>query len=515
MYKESSTPVEKWLAPYSSGALHSTSNHTASQPVERNHHWDILMRCDPSRVEVSYKVNHRGADNIVIQWWKFKFVFDRIRSDLGLFSGKVSSTVGLTYSTRHTSGVWVPLAAFIAWLLLFAVPCIPSVLLSPRNLFNLWQKNGTCKDLIAMLVDPTGWRISYMPVLKVVIENVACACTFCGFVSSARRIFTLTHESEYHVGPACISDICEAGSLGMSITPFRYWNSVVGLKGLALFSQVAFSMWNATHWHAISLSLLVGRLTEISFILPENAFVMVTLLFAFFPIVHFCAIFGLGILMFAVIIFGFYGSLYPQFSSISRTVWSLLLYTFSFNDVSQAEDGVVPAVEEAALGLQALLLAFQVLVVVMMLNMFTTIFIDAYNIAINRTSSTKRLAELKAAAWYRCKLILGFKHEVEEEVAVMGGVPGRIFFRATVPHEDPLQLKSKTLDMSSMARRMNDAMEILENLRPQFQIMARTDVQEEDDIESGPRDSKETDALLGASRAGMPRMGGGRRTARR
>eukprot|EP01069_Polyplicarium_translucidae_P010427 Polyplicarium_translucidae@DN3378_c1_g4_i4.p3 len=70
-------------------------------------------------------------------------------------------------------------------------------------------------------------------------------------------------------------------------------------------------------------------------------------------------------------------------------------------------------------------------------------------------------------------LILGFKHEVEEEVAVMGGVPGRIFFRATVPHEDPLQLKSKTLDMSSMARRMNDAMEILENLRPQFQIMAR------------------------------------------
>eukprot|EP00923_Selenidium_pygospionis_P012329 GHVN01020866.1.p1 GENE.GHVN01020866.1~~GHVN01020866.1.p1 ORF type:complete len:274 (+),score=19.51 GHVN01020866.1:326-1147(+) len=217
------------------------------------------------------------------------------------------------------------------------------------------------------------------------------------------------------------------------------------------------------------------RLFEFTMILPESSYLVLTFVFALFPILNFALIFFVILTGFAIIAYAQFGATYPQFGSLGKSIWALCLYSFGFGEQSHAEDLVQPFVEEDGLYVQCLLLGFNILVVTLLLNMFTTIVIDAYNLAIQKTSTQADLDKLKAAISYQLKCALGYADETEEEVALLGQKPGRIFMRLAVAREEDFQAQASSrslidkpsirdykAEIGAMASRMQDIMSSIE-----------------------------------------------------
>eukprot|EP00914_Ancora_sagittata_P008730 GHVO01016907.1.p1 GENE.GHVO01016907.1~~GHVO01016907.1.p1 ORF type:complete len:485 (+),score=80.65 GHVO01016907.1:354-1808(+) len=436
--------------------------------VERNHHWDILFRCHPRQVSVTYKVSQVAPDGSSLQWWKYKLHLREVRRGAGIYAGIFDAKMGMGYTYHHRYMAWLPILTVVLWGSMFVGPCMVSIVLFPSNLLKFIRRERNCKESLSKLIDAPGCRSNYMPLFKIFLENIACIFTGIGLYQSFLRVFVNCTESDLHLGEAVM-------------TPYEFWRDKQCLRGIELLSQTTFALWGRLSWHALATAMLLLRLLEISFIFPETSFVMITILFAFFPVLHFFAVFGIVVLGFSVIIFGLYGAMFPLFSTIPRTAYYLVLHSFS---LTSDPVEIHRENEVAAFGLQRLLLVFQVLAVVLMLNMFTTIFIDAYNVAVNN-SSPEQIEKLKAAAWYRMKIALGYGHDVDEELGILGGVPGRIFLRATVTHNaDPLSIETKIPTAEEMYQKMDEAIDVILRMKSQLNVLARSEHLRE---EGGPK----------------------------
>lgn len=130
------------------------------------------------------------------------------------------------------------------------------------------------------------------------------------------------------------------------------WMHECALGLLFLQSMSIFNNFEQTAWIGSTLARAVGQLL--------NAFIV------YFSIVT----------CFSFLVYISFGGDCKQFSTVGDTMWALMLFSFGIHDVASAR--TEPRFYLPSKSLYNYLLVFQILSVLVVLNVFTTIIIDAY-----------------------------------------------------------------------------------------------------------------------------------------
>lgn len=180
------------------------------------------------------------------------------------------------------------------------------------------------------------------------------------------------------------------------------------------------------------------------------------------------SVFMLILFAFALMAHTLFGNIFIQYASLGKSVKAMLLYSFGFGDFVGVTSGINPQIEDKAFQLTVLHLVFTILLVVIMLNIFTSIVVDAYQVALDRCTSPSKLVRLEAAMWYRLKVAFGFYDELQPEIDILGGRPGHLFFRSNIPRESPLNVNLAETEPSTdvLIGKLREAVENLEKAQP-------------------------------------------------
>ncbi|EEA06352.1 uncharacterized protein CMU_008430 [Cryptosporidium muris RN66] len=381
-----------------------TSNSSKSSKylvANKNHHWDLLMKCDPEWVTVVFEVSAVEKDKHPL-WWKTKLSFSRYSPYLNHYKPNVEITTGLAYQRHHSFTTILPLITIITFCFILFPGSVSSFLLLPYNCYRLVAKKGKFKEIIAHTIDPFGNRINILSWFQILIENLIGFTVMFGFITSIIGIF---------YG----SELCIETAYKHCTPPFVYWSQTLHLQGSEFLGQVLFSLWVKSTPHAIAVLLLFIRLLEISLFSTSTNFLLMTFIFAFVPFAHFCGIFLVLLTAFAILMHAMYGSIYIQFSSIPISFYSLFLYAFG-SPFSMTDHGIHFYFEQSAYGAAAMLLLFEIFFVTILLNMFTTIIMNSYSIAIKNVEHPMKMKKVTASLWYQAKRIFGFDDELQEEL---------------------------------------------------------------------------------------------------
>eukprot|EP00434_Breviolum_minutum_P025163 symbB.v1.2.022228.t3/scaffold1961.1/size94642/4 len=192
------------------------------------------------------------------------------------------------------------------------------------------------------------------------------------------------------------------------------------------------SKWGAGFWHPVGDDqfLVVGmnsmahllRLTEDTFEviskrpaafslssrlnwLPRTLFLAKSKLHNFL-IAYVCLVAGFSLLMTL-----YFGDIFQQFSSLQESFCTLLLY--SFGNTERAFYGAQPFIELGSSHLQAALFFYTVFVVTIILNMFTTIVIDAFAAEGDPERYEKTYQEEMLSVTHRLLKVFGKGHLIQ------------------------------------------------------------------------------------------------------
>lgn len=369
--------------------------------IDKNHHWDLLFKCDPEWVTVVFEVSAVQREKYPL-WWKTKLHFTRNSPYLNHYIPEVEITTGLAYQRHYPISTLLPVITLLLFSWLLFPGAISSMLMFPFNVYRLTSKNGRFRDIIGHFIDPFGNRINTLSWFQILLENTIGILITLGFIFSSLAI---------HFG----SELCIETVYKKCIDPHLFWSETLHLTGAEYYGQVLFSLWIKTKLHAIAVLLLFIRLLEISLFSNNTSFLIMTFIFAFVPFMHFTAIFFILLFAFSIIMHAMYGAIYIQFSTISISFYSLFLFAFG-SPFSGTEVGINAYFEKSAYGAAAMLLLFEILFVTILLNMFTTIIMNSYAIATKNTESPMRMKKVTASLWYQAKLIFGFDNELQEEL---------------------------------------------------------------------------------------------------
>eukprot|EP01071_Lankesteria_metandrocarpae_P001172 Lankesteria_metandrocarpae@DN133_c0_g1_i1.p1 len=103
---------------------------TSDRLIERNHHWDLLMRCDPKKVEVTFMLSRNStsaknaeetAENL---WWRVGVEWRRVGFDSKQYRSYVSIQTGSVYQELNSGATIFSL--FV--LFMFFLHILPHVL---------------------------------------------------------------------------------------------------------------------------------------------------------------------------------------------------------------------------------------------------------------------------------------------------------------------------------------------------------------------------------------------------
>eukprot|EP01066_Platyproteum_vivax_P013957 Platyproteum_vivax@DN6286_c0_g1_i5.p1 len=146
---------------------------------------------------------------------------------------------------------------------------------------------------------------------------------------------------------------------------------------------------------------------------------------ALIPLLAFGILFAVMLVGFALLMNSLFGSLFTQFCTLPRSIYVLLLYAFGFEKTADIMGQVNPWIEVTAYNVQVALLVFQIVVVTILLNVFTTIIINAYSAASSGETAEVKLATMQSDAWDTLREWYGMTPEedrfMEAEYGVIEG----------------------------------------------------------------------------------------------
>ncbi|KAH7646889.1 multi-pass transmembrane [Cryptosporidium bovis] len=401
---QSSEIAEKYKRSNSIGTVLSEGNLATNNQklaVDKNHHWDLLFKCDPEWVTIIFEVSAVQKEKYPL-WWRTKLHLSRNSPYLNHYIPNVEITTGMVYHRHYPISTILPVLAILLFTWLLLPGAISSVIMFPYNVYRLVTKNGRFREIIGHFIDPFGNRIHSLSWFQILIENAIGIVIILGFTFSSIAL---------HFG----SELCIETAYKKCIDPGKFWSETLHLTGIEYYGQLLFSMWIKTKLHSIAVLLLFIRLLEISLFFTNTSFLIMTFVFAFVPFMHFTAIFTVLLFAFSIIMHAMYGAIYVQFSTIPISFYSLFLLAFG-SPFSNTDSGVHAYFEKSAYGAAVMLLLFEIFFVTILLNMFTTIIMNSYAIATKNVECPMKMKKVTASLWYQAKLIFGFDKELQEEI---------------------------------------------------------------------------------------------------
>lgn len=353
-----------------------------SMKPRKNHTWSYddymsVLKCQPKKVKADYVILTTVKEGYSFRlFWHYKLSFRRGRRDLGLYKTDLDINAGQMVLQLPWSECLDPFLCVIllTWVLLVDVLCI--VVFFPRNVFRLCCgfRSDAASDFDEHMwnfVDPRRKRKAYVPLAFILLEN------FIGLLfvyAIADNIFDFcVAESywDYYTEHVPVEDINDAEE--------EFINGLPRRRKFARF--VTATMWD-NQIHAFAIAICFGRLMEISLLFERTSGLLMMLLVSCWPLLHFFMVFYVVLLGFATYTHHVFGSLYCEFYTLPRAQWTLMLYQFGDEGRSMLanhHDMEVRADE----ALEKVLLVYDILVKIVLMNVFTTIVIEAYMVSID------------------------------------------------------------------------------------------------------------------------------------
>ncbi|KAH0473879.1 MAG: uncharacterized protein KVP18_002341 [Porospora cf. gigantea A] len=372
-----------------------------SRFVDRNHHWDYLFACNPGTVKVTFAIKRALGDQETeyshkgdyIDFLRYDIRFDRLG---GAFYQARTLFHGLRQPRHHSLWTLIWPAVTIALQLgMFLVPLVAVLVAFPRNLYRFIRHSLPFDEVMSDMVDPLHGRLRRFAWAMVCIENVAAALYFVAVATSLVMVL-------FPSGPMAFSTGFEKRTSMMNIVWGADW-----LSFQDKLIESVFGLFADNQLHVLVITMLSMRLTEILFLMQEAAFLLMTFAFCFLSMVQFLSVFACIILLFSIIIHVRFGAYFYQFSKFGRTFVTLAYFAFDFYGAADFT-GLKDMEETNSAALMRMLLVFKIFVTVLILNMGTTIVLDAYAISVKNVGRESRMAKIRDRNWQWFKERLGY-----------------------------------------------------------------------------------------------------------
>eukprot|EP00382_Lankesteria_abbotti_P000837 CAMPEP_0113855414 /NCGR_PEP_ID=MMETSP0372-20130328/8223_1 /TAXON_ID=340204 /ORGANISM="Lankesteria abbotti" /LENGTH=559 /DNA_ID=CAMNT_0000829413 /DNA_START=236 /DNA_END=1916 /DNA_ORIENTATION=+ /assembly_acc=CAM_ASM_000359 len=365
-------------------------------PVQANHHWDLLVRCNPEFILVTLRLSNPSATTDPHKlWWKISTHFKLWGTNLSIYRAHLDISRSASYIFHDAWECFIPILALVVFAFQIGPFAITALIFLPYNIYRFIFQKDKFSNIVGAMLDPLNQRVHYVPWIFIGIENAAGIVTLFGLIGSVISLYKSSGDASYFVG---YED---------RVSPVTYWSQYLRLDATQLVSQWLFAIWTPTNLFAAAILLYLVRILEFSLLIPGTSFLLLTFVFALFPLLSFTLIYLTVVLAYAIITHVCFGGAYAEFSTLHDSFTMMLLSTFGLANFSYANTQTYPFLEEDAMYLHYTLLSFQILVVTIMLNMFTTIMINAYSTALDNRGPAE-LGKLRKEIWKTMKTSCGY-----------------------------------------------------------------------------------------------------------
>lgn len=368
----------------------------------RNHHFSLISLCKPQEISAHYQVafvpgkkNSAGIFftqqriNVLLS---FKQVTDQsgwYRTNLRIFN---KSCIG----SKTPGTVILMVLTLILFSFLTLIDSLATLILLPLNLYRiLWMdlpSDASIEEIETCFwrkflqgLDARGVASRFLPVLIVLAERLLAL----GFILSC--VEAVKESRMNTVLPfGVLSESCMVtwfrGNKGWiigrnvprGINMINYINECTDVAGVDYLAELFFEVLFEDEgcFHALVVGLIMLRILEAFSLssrlnwLPRTLFLSKNKLQNFL-LAYVCLVAGFSLIMTL-----YFGDIFQQFSSLQESFCTLLLY--SFGSTERALYGSKPFIEVGSSHLHAALFFYTVFAVTIILNMFTTIVIDAF-----------------------------------------------------------------------------------------------------------------------------------------
>lgn len=368
----------------------------------RNHHFSLLSLCKPQEISAHYQVafvpgkkNSAGIYmtqqriNVVLSFKQFTDQSGWYRANLRIFN---KSCIG----SKTTTTVILMVLTLTLFSLLTLIDSLVTLILLPLNLYRiLWMElpsdssieeieSGFWRKLLQGL-DARGVASRFLPALIVLSERLLALGFIISVVEAGKESLMNTVLPFGILSEKCMIMWFRANkgwiigrNVPRGINMINYINEcteVAGVDYLAeLFFEVLFE--DEGCFHALVVGLIILRILEAFSLSSRLNWLPRTLFLAKNKLQNFLLAYVCLVAGFSLIMTLYFGDIFQQFSSLQESFCTLLLY--SFGSTERALYGSQPFIEVGSSHLHAALFFYTVFAVTIILNMFTTIVIDAF-----------------------------------------------------------------------------------------------------------------------------------------
>ncbi|KAH0478614.1 MAG: hypothetical protein KVP17_003702 [Porospora cf. gigantea B] len=392
----------------------------------RNHHYDFLFRCRPSKLTVTFHMGGVDEANALH------------RSRVTLTAATKAAFLGMwDVSLDHEEvnvGVYpavdLPLALVLAVLLAMGPvwDVLASLTTSPVHLLRLQSRRGSFKSHVFNLLDVRGRR--QMKPIPLLLENLSLLFMIAGFSVGFLKLFRPHPETFFSEG---------ATQSGIEYILQKYGTQ----KPLQMLAHlVGESVTNAPILHVFASVFAVARAVMLVAKMSMGVQgIVLALVLSASPMSFFCVVYFLAVLVFAMFARAQLGATFPQYHSVGRAFHTMLFYSLGLGDDVKATENFFQMVEKTAEEAVVIHVLSFVILVILLFNVFTGIAMNCYSLCMDILNEENSIERIEAVMWYRAKVAFGFEHDTEEEIKFLGGKPTGFLFRAMPPLDELIEFE--------------------------------------------------------------------------
>ncbi|CAK8998075.1 PKD_channel domain-containing protein [Durusdinium trenchii] len=365
----------------------------------RNHHWGLLSLCKPQEISAFYQVafvHGVGINSSVLQRLNVKLSFTQVAPYSGWYRTTLRIFNQSCLGRKPPYTIYLMGVTILLFSLLVLLDSLATLIMLPINLMNTFRmdlpSHASVQEIqkdfwmkLMQTLDGRGVLTQALPTIVLLTERLVALGFLCACAQAAREAFQPSMLPIGVLGEKCTwawfngnKEWIVGQKVSRGITMRSYLDSCSGLEGQMWMTELLFQFIFEDEgcFHALVVGAIMCRLLEAFSLsdrlkwLPRTLFLAKTKLLNFL-IAYVCLVAGFSLLMTL-----YFGDIFQQFSTLDESFYTLLLYSFGVTD--RAFLGCQPDIERGSFHLQCALFFYTVFVVTIILNMFTTIVIDAF-----------------------------------------------------------------------------------------------------------------------------------------
>ncbi|CAE7256806.1 unnamed protein product [Symbiodinium natans] len=373
----------------------------------RNHHFSLLGLCKPASISVLYQIGFvpTTTGSGLVQGisgtrMHIRMIFSQIEPGSGWYKADLRILVKSQVGNISVKVMVLMAAVLTLCLVLTLFDTALTLVLLPLNLLRVLKldlpSSTSYEEIEHMLwlkvlciVDARGVLSRTSASLVILSERLIGIFFAAACVQAAREAVMPNSMPMGGMSEQCVYAWLRANKewiinsvkgnyVEHGLSVLTYVHECTSLHGVEYVGELAFQLLfeEEGSYHALVVGLVFLRVLESFNLSYRLRWLPRTIFLAKFKLINFVIAYVALVAGFALLMTLYFGELYMQYSTLDRSFHTLLVYSFGMTE--RATYGMKPFIERSGGHLYAALFVFSVFMVTIILNMFTTIVIDAF-----------------------------------------------------------------------------------------------------------------------------------------